>query len=84
LQHVKQNVARLEKMCNISLMDKITADQIATHGGVTAAYGRMILAGERKPSLALAIKIYDATGARIGPLEGLSKREVETARKMAA
>lgn len=62
----------------------VTAEQIATHGGVTAAYARMILAGTRKPSLPLALKVYDETGHKIGPLSELTKREIEAARKMAA
>lgn len=55
---------------------------IADAAGVTAAYARMLIAGERRPSLAVALKIYDATGQQFGPLSGLTKREIETARKM--
>lgn len=44
----------------------------------------MLLNGDRRPSLDVALKVYDATGYQCGPLEGLTKREVETARKMAA
>lgn len=32
----------------------------------------------------MALLIYDRTGKQFGLLEGLSKREIETARKMAA
>ena len=63
-------------------MADITHDQIAQIGGVTATYGRMILAGERTPSLRLALQLYDATGARLGPLDGLNKRDIDAARKM--
>jgi hypothetical protein len=40
--------------------------------------------GARIPPLGLAIRIYDATGLQFGGLAGLSKREIETARKLAA
>lgn len=62
---------------------QITAQQIAEAAGVTPAYGRMLLAGTRTPSLAVAIQIFDATGQRLGPLEGLTVREIAAARKMA-
>lgn len=65
-------------------MPTLTPEQIAEHGKVTPAYARMILANARKPSLALALRIYDATKVAIGPLEGLNKRDIEAARKMAA
>lgn len=43
----------------------------------------MLLKGKR-PSLKTALAIYDHTGARFGPLVGLSKQEIDkTARKMA-
>lgn len=32
----------------------------------------------------MAIRIYDATGLKFGPLVGLSKREIEIVRKAAA
>lgn len=61
----------------------ITAQQIADAAGVTPAYARMILAGSRTPSQACALRVFDATGQRIGPLTGLSPDEIETVRKMA-
>lgn len=68
-------------ICCIAAMP--TIDQIVEHGGVTPAYARMILAG-RKPSLRLALRIYDATKEQIGPLAGLNRRDIEAARKMAS
>lgn len=60
----------------------ITAQQIAEAGQVTPAYARMILAGSRTPSLATALRIYDATGSKLGPIANLDAQEVEAARKM--
>jgi hypothetical protein len=59
-------------------------ETIVAHGGVTPAYARMLRAGSRQPSLSLALALYDGTGKQVGPLTGLTKREIETARKMAA
>lgn len=59
-------------------------ETIVAHGGVTPAYARMLRAGSRQPSLGLALALYDGTGEQVGPLAGLTKREIETARKMAA
>lgn len=61
-----------------------TPTEIATATGKTEAYARMLLKGNRQPSLEVALRIYDHTKAQLGPLAGLTKREIETARKMAA
>lgn len=59
-------------------------ERIVEVGGVTPAYARMLIAGTRRPSTALALRLYDATGRQYGPLEGLRPDEIEVARKMAA
>lgn len=64
-------------------MPKIDPNVIAAAGGVSAAYARMLIAGTRKPSLAVAVKIYDATGVQFGPLAGLDRRSIDVARTMA-
>ena len=61
----------------------LSPEQIVAHGGVTPAYARMLIAGTRRPSLELALRLFDATGAREGPLTGLSPDEIEAARKLA-
>ena len=61
-----------------------TAQEIAQAADVTEAYARMLHAGTRKPSLGVALKIYDATGEQLGPLAGLPKGAIKVARKMAA
>lgn len=58
--------------------------EIAKAASVTEAYARMLIAGTRRPSLDVALRIYDATGATFGPLAGLTKSQIEVARKMAA
>jgi hypothetical protein len=61
----------------------LSVETIVEQGGVTAAYARMLRAGDRTPSLELSLKLYDATGKKYGPLAELSESEIETARKMA-
>jgi hypothetical protein len=56
-------------------------EQIVEHGRVTPAYARMLRSGDRYPSVELALRLYDATGARVGPLRGLSKQAIEAARE---
>lgn len=65
-------------------MAKIDPNVIAEAGGVTPAFVRMMIAGKRKPSLPVALKIYDATGVQFGPLSGLSRSQIDVARQMAA
>lgn len=65
-------------------MAKIDPNAIAQAGGVTPAYARMMLAGTRKPSLPVALKIYDATGVQLGPIADLSRSQIDVARTMAA
>ena len=64
-------------------MAKIDPTAIARAGNVTAAYARMMLAGTRRPSLAVAMRIYDATGVQLGPIAGLDRRGIDVARTMA-
>ena len=51
--------------------------------GKSAAFARMIINGKRSPSLANALKIFDGTGEKLGPLRDLSDEEIATARRMA-
>lgn len=71
-------------LCCIAPMPKIDPTAIAQAAGVTSAYARMLLAGTRQPSLAVALKIYDATGVQLGQLKGLDRRSIDVARQMAA
>jgi len=57
-------------------------ETIVAHGQVTPAYARMLIAGTRKPSLALALRLYDATGTKVGPLAGRTARDIEAFRKL--
>jgi hypothetical protein len=63
-------------------MTKLDPTVLAEAGGVTPAFIRMVLAGTRRPSLSVALKIYDATGAHLGPLSGLSRSQIDVARAM--
>lgn len=56
-------------------------EQIVEAGGVSAAYARMLRKGDRYPSMELALRLFDATGAKVGPLAGLNKAGIEAARR---
>lgn len=58
--------------------------ELAEKASISPSYAHQILSSVRVPPLPLALRIYDATGLQFGGLVGLTKREIETARKMAA
>lgn len=62
----------------------LTTKQLATAAGISVPYAWQILNGKRTPSLPMSLRIYDATGEQMGQLEGLTKRDIEAARKMAS
>lgn len=62
----------------------LTYTELASKAGISPSYAHQIMNNARIPPLALALQIYDKTGLQYGPLSGLTKREIETARKIAA
>jgi hypothetical protein len=64
-------------------MEKPSAKQVAQAGNVTPSYGHMIVNGTRRPSLKVALLIYDATGWQSGPLAGITEENIAIARLMA-
>jgi hypothetical protein len=57
--------------------------ELSKAADISVPYASQLIAGLRRPSLPVAIRIFDATGKRMGPLVGLSTEEVDAARKMA-
>jgi len=74
-------LALIATICCIAVM--ATPQEIANAMGKSAAFARMIINGKRSPSLANALKIFDGTGEKLGPLRDLSDEEIATARRMA-
>lgn len=62
----------------------MTPTELSQRTGISVPYASQIITGARKPSLRLAIHIYDKTEVAFGPLQGLSPDEIEGARKVAA
>lgn len=59
----------------------MTPTELSEKSGISLGYASMLLSGERKTcSLAIALKIYDATGLQFGILKGLDPETVETLR----
>ena len=50
--------------------------------GINRTYAWQIINGDRNPSLKVALKIYDATGAKFGQLTNLTKSQIKVARQM--
>lgn len=61
----------------------IRPSELSKAAGISVPYASQLLAGLRTPSLPVALRIHDATGAKLGPLSGLNAKEIEAARKMA-
>lgn len=62
---------------------KLRPTDLATALDCSLPYASQILSGARKPNQRLAIRIYDLTGHKVGPLAGASEQEIELLRKFA-
>lgn len=60
-------------------MDKPSA-QTLIELGISRGHAFDIIAGRQKPSLAMALRIYDATGVTYGLLKGLLPETIEALR----
>lgn len=63
---------------------EISYKELSERARISESYATQVLDGSRKPSLAMAFQIYDATGLQFGILNGLSKETVEQLRPKAA
>jgi transcriptional regulator with XRE-family HTH domain len=62
----------------------ISPRELSDRTGVHRVYAWQLLKGTRKPSLELALQIYDQTGVQLGHLTGLAPEEIAVLRKAAA
>ena len=59
-------------------MAKLSPTDLAKRAGISVPYASQLLSGAReKPSLELALQIYDRTGLQFGILEGLDKATID-------
>lgn len=65
-------------------MDKPSAQQLIDGAGISRTHAYDIIAEREEPSLAVAFRIYEATGAQFGILKGLSESAIEELRPKAA
>jgi DNA-binding phage protein len=65
-------------------MAKPSAQQIIDGAGISRTHAYDILAGREEPSLAVALRIYDATGAQFGILKGLARETINDLRQKVA
>lgn len=54
-----------------------TPTELSASAGISVSYASEILSGTRKPSRALALRIYEKAGLKFGPLANLTAQEIE-------
>lgn len=60
-----------------------TPTELAAKAQISVPYASQILSGERKcTSLAMAFRIYDASGLQFGPLLNLTAHDIEAMRRL--
>jgi transcriptional regulator with XRE-family HTH domain len=62
----------------------ISPRELSDRTGVNRVYAWQLLKGKRRPSLELALQIYDQTGVQLGLLSGLTPDDIQVFRKAAA
>jgi transcriptional regulator with XRE-family HTH domain len=62
----------------------ISPRELSDRTGIHRVYAWQLLKGTRKPSLELALQIYDQTGVQLGLLEELTPDDIQVMRKAAA
>lgn len=65
-------------------MDKLSAQQISDVAGISRTHAYDILAERERPSLSVALSIYEATGYKFGLLKGLSDSSIADLKRQAA
>lgn len=58
-------------------MEKLTPTKLSQAVGVSVPYASQILSGERTPPVSTAIRIFRATGHRLGALETATDEEID-------
>lgn len=63
----------------------MTPTELSEKSGISLGYASMLLSGDRTTcSVAIALKIYEATGLQFGILKDLTPEQIEPLRKAAA
>jgi DNA-binding phage protein len=65
-------------------MSKLSAQVLIEKAGISRTHAYDIIAEREVPSLAVALKIYDATGAQFGILKGVAETTIADLRRQAA
>lgn len=60
----------------------ITPTELQVRAGISKGYASDLLAGNKKPSAPMAVRIFKATGLKLGPLQDLSDEDVAVAERM--
>lgn len=57
---------------------------LAKRLGVSVPYASQLLSGARKPSIELALRFFDRSGVRLGPLVDATDEQIAALRDLAA
>lgn len=60
----------------------ITPSQLQVRAGISKGYASDLLAGKKTPSPSTALRIFNATGVKLGPIASLSDAEIAVLEKM--
>ena len=62
----------------------ITPTQLQHQACISKGYASDLLSGKKRPSPATALRIFNLTGVKLGPIVGLSDDEIAVLEKMHA
>lgn len=54
----------------------ITPTELQAQAGISKGYASNLLSGKKKPSPTMALRIFKATGVKLGPIENLADSEI--------
>lgn len=60
----------------------ITPIELQTRAGISKGYASDLLAGNKKPSPAMAVRIFRLAGLKLGPIADLTDAEIAVLEKM--
>lgn len=63
-------------MSNTAVPDDLTPTKLARSCSISVPHASLILAGKKVPSHGLAVRIFRATGIKMGPIVDASEEEI--------
>lgn len=57
--------------------EELTPSRLASAIGISLPYASQVLSGARPPAVPLAIRIYRATGHKLGPIQNATDEDID-------